>query len=129
MTTSYKNCEYELKCNEPFMTLQNVALHSLLLSQKGPLIRAKRPMVTKSSFFQTKFVSPSLDLNPTNKKRALYYFASQRSMCWTMGSQPNPKRHILEGAGQTTLLLNLHAQLHSGLIRGGGKYAKYFYNI
>lgn len=80
-------------------------------------------MVTKSSFFQTKFVSPSLDLNPTNKKRALYYFANQRSM----GSQPNPKRHILGGAGQTTLLLNPHAQLHSDLIRGGGKYAKYFF--
>lgn len=40
--------------------------------------------------------------------------------------QPNPKEYILEGAGQTTLLLNPHAQLHSDLIRSGGKYAKYF---
>lgn len=64
MTTSYKNCEYELKCNEPFMTLQNVALHSLLLSQKGPLIRAKRPMVTKSSFFPDKICKPLLGFEP-----------------------------------------------------------------
>lgn len=102
MTPSYKNCEYELKCNEPFMTLQDVALHSLLFSQadyssERVIIRAQRPMITKSSFFQTKFVNPCLDLNPTNKKRALYYFANQRSQPnGSKGSQPNPKGYILD---------------------------------